>query len=179
MANKKKISVVSLIVAAVLAVAFILTIVGICIVWLKTTTTTTLGNSTSETTTNYTLSDLLSSNSDAKANGADGIKGLGANTAFAIMTVVFCGLSLIGYIVNKFLNNNIVKWVVVALSALTVICAIVAFITAFTVAGNLANGGFDLVVKADAKTSPSAGAWLMFIFGLVGGGAGVFGALKA
>lgn len=166
MAKKKNFDLVSIIVCGVLFVATVLAIVGICIAWLQVTSSSTL-TSTSSTSTS-TLKELLDSGYD--------ITGLGANTAFAIMTVVFTGLTLVAYVVSKFVDVKILSYVILALGILAVISAVVTLITSFTVANSF--GSVDWGDIAKVTTTPAAGPWLLSIFGLVGGAAGAFGAVK-
>ncbi len=172
-----KLNLVDLIICVVLLLAVVMTVVGICVAWTKSTYTGALSGEHSSTST---LSQWLSDNGEITKNGGDPISGLGVNAAFAIMTVIFSGLTLISYAVEKFANVKVFKFVTLACSALLVICAIVTLITAFTFANGLANGGVSIggTSLASAKTAPSAGVWLLTIFGVIGGGAGIFGAIR-
>ena len=168
MAKNKKLDLITLILFGVLAVCVIMVIVGVCIDW-TSTTTTLLGKDSVDKST-------LANWSEANGKAKDGIDGYGAMAAFAYITLVLVILSAIAYVVSKFVDISVLKWVVVGLAALTVICAIVSIITTYTFCGNFTNteGG----QLASAKTAPAAGAWLAAIFGIVGGAAGAVGALK-
>lgn len=168
MAKNKKLDLLTLILFGVLAVSVIMVIVGVCIDW-TSSTVTLLGKDTVDT---QTLANWAESNSKAKK----GIDGYGAMAAFAYITLVLVLLTAIAYVVSKFVDISVMKWVVVGLAALTVISAIVVLITTYTFCGNLTDT--DGGQWASAKTAPAAGAWLAAIFGIVGGAAGVFGALK-
>ncbi len=146
MANKTKFNLVTLIVFAALAVSLIMTIVGVCIAW------------TTASEVSLTLSDWL------ELNKRIPVDGLGANAAFAIMTVIFTALTAIAFVVDKLANIKVMKWVTLGCAALLALCALVTLITAYT------------FVK-DSGAAPGAGVWLVFIFGLIGGASAIAGEL--
>ena len=168
MAKNKKLDLITLILFGVLALSVIMVIVGVCIDW-TSSTLTVFGK---DTVDKSTLANWAEANSDTK----NGIDGYGAMAAFAYITLVLAILTAIAYVVSKFVDISVMKWVVVGLAALTVICAVVAIITTYTFCGNLTktDGG----QWASAKTTPAAGLWLTAIFGMLAGGAGITGALK-
>lgn len=168
MGKNKKLDLLTLILFGVLAVSVIMVIVGVCINW-TAITTTLMGKDSVDA---QTLADLAETNSKAK----DGLDGYGAMAAFAYITLVLVILTAIAYVVSKFVDVKVLKWVVLGLAALTVVSAIVAIATTYGFCGNYTNteGG----ALASAKTAPAAGAWLAAIFGIVGGAGGIVGALK-
>lgn len=170
MAKNKKLDLITLILFGVMAVSVIMVIVGVCIDWTSTTTTASglLGGGSSTETAK--LADWAEANGKAK----DGIDGYGAMAAFAYITLVLAILTAIAFVVSKFVDISVMKWVVVGLAALTVISAVVAIITTYTFCDKYQA---DIGI-ASAKTSPAAGLWLTAIFGMLAGGAGITGALK-
>lgn len=170
MAKDKKLDLITLILFGVLAVCVIMVIVGVCIDWTSTTAKASdyLGGGSSTETAK--LADWAEANSEAK----EGIDGYGAMAAFAYITLAMTILTAAAYVVSKFVDVSVLKWVVLGLAALTVVSAIVAIATTY---------GFCDKYQADigiatATTAPAAGAWLAAIFGMLAGGAGITGALK-
>jgi len=149
MTKRKKFSLVTLIVFAVLIVAVVLTIIGVCIAW------------TATSKTSMTLSDWLDVNKKATVDG------FGPNAAFAIMTVILTGLTAAAFAIEKFTSLKATKFATLACAALLIICSIITLITAYTFTGNLL-GGY-------ANTVPAAGVWLVFIFGFFGGASAIAG----
>ncbi len=149
MTKKKKLSLVTLNVFAVLIVAVIMTIVGICIAWTATKNTSS------------TLSDWLELNKKATVDG------FGPNAAFAIMTVIFAGLTAAAFALEKLTALKATKFATLACAALLIICSVITLITAYTFTGSLL-GGY-------ANTSPAAGVWLVFTFGFFGGVSAIVG----
>lgn len=170
MTKKKKLDLISLILFVVLVASLVMCVVGVCIVWTKTTATILGG--TQETT--YTLSDWF------EANKEEAVSGFNASAAFAILTVIFAGLTLIANVMAKTTKIKCVKWVAVICSLLLIIFAVVALITALSFAKGLANGNAAIggVSLASAETVAGVGVWFVFIFGLCGGVAGLLSALK-
>lgn len=168
MVKKNKIDLTALIIFGVLIVSIIMVIVGVCIAWISTKATL-LGSSEVATSK---LSELADANSKSK----EGIEGFGAMQAFAYITLVLTILTAIVFVVSKFVDVKILKWVVLGVAALTIVSAIVAIATSFGFCNKYTNT--ELGALASSKTSPAAGAWLATIFGIIGGAAGVFGALK-
>lgn len=174
MGKNKKVDLVALIVFGVLVLSIVMAIVGVCIAWTSTTVKASdiLGGAAKTTTT--TLSDLAEANSKLVKNGGDPIDGFNAMAAFAYITVILTGLTTVSFVVSKFVKVKALKWVTVALSLLLVVSAIVAIATAYSFCGNYKA---DALV-ASSNTVPAAGAWLLTVFGILGGAAGVVGALK-
>ena len=168
MAKKNKIDLWSLIIFGVLVVSLIMVIVGVCIAWTSTTVTLLSKDSVSTTT----LAKWAESNSKVE----DGIDGFGAMAAFAYITLALAALTAILFVVSKFVNVKIMKWALLAVSALLVVSAIITIALTYSFGGKLSNS--DLGEFASGKTAPAAGAWLASIFGIVGGAAGSVGALK-
>ena len=174
MANNKKFNVVSIVLLAVLAVALIMGIVGLCIDWLSVTTEIA---SVKETEA-MKLAEMVKDNKDA---GGDLYKAIGAVQAFAIISVIAAALTLISYLVSKFVDLKVLKFVTIACAAVLILCALLALILTF-VTGN--SEIFDYAKKAAEAMKgkftvmPAAGCWLLSIFGIVGGAAGVYGGLE-
>lgn len=163
--TKKKIGkfdLVSIVLLAVLVVALVLTIVGICIGWVKSSSTF-VGQTGSSSST---LSDWL---------GVED-SGIATNAAFAILTVIMTGLTAIAYAAGLFFKNRIVRLVTLVVAVLALACGVVTIITAYTFVNQFGsiNGGAFL----SASASVDAGPWLVFAFGVVGAIAGVVGAIK-
>lgn len=170
MSKNKKLDVLTLILFGVLAVAVIMVIVGVCIDWTSTTAKVSSALGGGSSTETAKLADWAEANGKAK----DGIDGYGAMAAFAYITLVLTILTAIAFVVSKFVDVSILKWVVVGLAALTVISGIVVIITTYTFCGNYKAGG----LVGEITTAPAAGAWLAAIFGMIAGGAGITGALR-
>lgn len=170
MGKTKKLDVISIVIMAVLGLALVMTIVGICINWLGLTTEKVFGNGTN--TEMWKLSKLIKDNNDADKELYSGID---AVNAFAIISVILSALTLISFIASKFLDVKALKFVVIALSALLIVFALITLILTFTCTNT---DVCEIVKKAGGKYAPAAGAWLLTIFGIMGGAAGVVGALK-
>ncbi|MGN0804043.1 MAG: hypothetical protein ACI4MS_01535 [Candidatus Coproplasma sp.] len=170
MTKKKKLDLVSFILLVIMLASLVMCVVGVCIVWTKTTATILGG--TQETT--HTLSDWF------EANKEEAISGFNASASFAILTVIFAGLTLIASVASKLTNAKWAKLAVAGCSVLLIAFAVVALITALSFAKGLANGNASIggVSLASAQTVAGAGVWFVFIFGLVGGVAGLLSALK-
>lgn len=149
MTKRKKLSLVTVNVFAVLTVAVIMTVVGVCIAWTVTRDTS------------LTLSDWLELNEMATVDG------LSPNAAFAIMTVIFTGLTAAAFALEKLTSLKAAKFATLACAALLIICSVITLITAYTFTGNLL-GGY-------AHTVPAAGVWLVFTFGFFGGVSAIVG----
>lgn len=177
--KSKKFDIISIVIFAVLVVALAMTIVGICIAWTKSVSATDLGGGSSSQSTN-TLTAWLNSQSEKTANGGEPISGLNVNVAFAIMTVIFTGLTAIAFCANKFSGIKALKFVLLGCGLLALACGVVTIITGYTFTNGLANGGLSWggVNFGSVKSSPAAGLWLLSISGIVGGAAGAVGALK-
>lgn len=149
------------ILTSIIVVGVVLAIVGLCISYLKSTGAITgLGEKT------YYISLF---DGDAFTGGDDLAKSC---VAFAIMTVVFAGLTLILASLQLLgvMKDNKIKIVV---SLLSIVCAIISFVLICVLAkdGSASAGLFGVTI-ASAKTAPAAGAYLLAIGGIV---AGLFG----
>ncbi len=169
MGKSKKPDVLTLILFGVLAVSVILVIVGVCIDWTSTTVKASGILGGGSTTGNVTLSGWADLNDKYKS-----LDGYGVMAAFAYITLALVILTAIAYVASKFVNVSVLKWVVAGLAALTVISAVVSIITTFTFCGNYEEN----IGIGSATTSPAAGAWLVAVFGMLGGGAGITGSLR-
>lgn len=174
MADKKKFNVVSIVILAVLGVALIMGIVGICIDWLSATTKIGSVSSTDATK----LAELVKDNKDA---GGDLYKAIGAVQAFAIIAVIAAALTLVSYLVSKFVDIKALKFVTIGCAAVLILCSLLALILTFVTGTSEV---FDYLKKAAEAAKgkftvmPAAGCWLLSIFGILGGAAGVYGGLK-
>ncbi|MDE7300862.1 MAG: hypothetical protein K2N47_01700 [Clostridia bacterium] len=157
--KSKKIDIISIVIFAVLIVALAMTIVGICIDWTTSEIFNVKGSST--------LSELLESQKKLVDMGADPNTTFNTNAAFSIMTIIFTGLTTIAFAAKLFVKNKMVKFVTLILAALSIVCAVVAISTIYSYLSDLKTG-----------ISVGAGPWLLFAFGVLGGAAGVVGALK-
>ena len=92
--SKKKIDVFSIVIFAVLVLAVVMVIVGICIDW-TSTTTTLLGH---DSVSSNTLADW----SELNGKTQDGIDGFGVMSAFAYITLALTALTAIVFVVSKF-----------------------------------------------------------------------------
>lgn len=172
--SKKKIDVFSIVIFSVLALSIVMAVVGICIAWTATTVKVAdLLGGASKTTTSK-LSEIAEANSKLVNAGSDPMEGYGVMSAFAYITLALSVVTTLVFVISKFAKVKVLKWVLIAVAALTVVSAIVAIATTYSFCGKYAA---DFIV-GDAKTVPAAGAWLLAIFGIVGGAAGVAGALK-
>jgi uncharacterized ferredoxin-like protein len=162
MAGKKKLDVVKLAILAVIVVSLILVIVGICIDWVSRSST--ILNNTSSV--GYALSDENLANVDS----------YGAMAAFAYITLALAIVCVLAYAASVVLNNKIVNYVTLAAGALLVVAAVVSLILSYTFCSNLLNVNWGSVATSSA--APAAGAWLVTVFGVVGGAATVVGGLK-
>lgn len=171
MSKSKKVDLISLIVFGVLAVSVIMAIVGVCIAWISTSVESIAGNS--EPTTS-TLADLAKANSEQYKLTQKNIDGFVGMQAFAYITLVLSALTAIVFVVSKFVDVKVLKFVVLGVSALLIVSAIITIALSFSFCSDYK---VDVVI-AKSKTVPAAGVWLLSIFSILGGGAGVIGALK-
>jgi hypothetical protein len=169
MASKKKLDVAKLAILAVIVVCLVLVIVGVCIDWVSNTTTTSSLIGGGSTTNNYPLNE----ENFAKADN------YGTMVAFAYTTLALAAVCVLAYAASVLLNNKIVNYVTLVVGILLIVSAVVSIILSFVFCSGLANGGFSSsVISASSTTSPAAGAWLVAVFGVVGGAATVVGSLK-
>lgn len=169
MANSKKLDVVSIVIIAVLVVGLILTIVGICTNWISQTLTVA-GKSIDEP---LKLKDYVE-------NEVTDMDGFGAMYAFSIITIIVTALAAVAYVVSKFVDIKVLKYVVIGVSALAIICAILALILTFTHINAAYSDAIDAAESMGGKYTvvPAVGCWLLAIGGILGGAAGVYGGLK-
>lgn len=172
--NNKKFNVVSIIILAVLGVALVMGIVGLCLDWWSMSAE---GHSEAAK-----LKDLIDLNKKSKDHGGDAIyAGAEAAQAFGIIAVIAAALTAVSYVVSKFVDIKALKWVTVGCAALLIVGALVALICTFTFGTSEALKAMkEAADKAGSKLTymPAAGCWLLSIFGIVGGAAGVYGGLK-
>lgn len=169
MANSKKLDVVSIVIIAVMVVGFILTIVGICTSWISQTASY-MGSSNTE----------LVKLSEYFENEATDMDGFGAMYAFSIITIIVTALAAVAYAVSKFVDIKVLKYVVIGVSALAIICAILALILTFTHINAAYSDMIDYAEAMGGKYTvvPTVGCWVLALSGIVGGAAGVYGGLK-
>ncbi|MCM1546706.1 MAG: hypothetical protein NC033_06715 [Clostridiales bacterium] len=172
--NNKKFSIVSIVILAVLGVALIMGIVGLCIDW--------LGMSYKGDSEMIKLKELIDANKDAKAfanlmnqKAKVPYPGAEAAQAFGIIAVISAALCACSYVVSKFVDIKALKWVTVGCAALLALSALIALICTF-VCGT--SEYCKKIKDMGAKILPAAGCWLLSIFGIVGGAAGIYGGLK-
>jgi hypothetical protein len=169
MAESKKFDVKSIVIIGVIVVALVLTIVGICVNWISATY---LGQ-----TEAGKLSKWVDANSDYKKYlNTEPYSGINAVNAFAILSIVFAALTAIAYVATKFVDNKIVKYVALGVSALLVVFALLALILTFTTISN--SDGFKSITNAGGTVKTAAGPWLTAVGGVIGGAAGIYGAIK-
>ena len=177
MKKSKKIDLVALLVFGVLGVSIVMAIVGICIDWTTTTSSTLLTGSNTLTSKLADLAENYAKLQEIK--DTSGMEGFTVMQAFAYITLALTVLTAIVFVVSKFVNVKALKWVVIAVSALTVISAIVMIATSY---GFCSKYSADLTIGnlniANSTTSPAAGPWLLCVFSVLGGAGGVVGALK-
>ncbi len=176
--NNKKFNNVSIIILAVLGVALIMGIVGICIDWLNATTEA-MGVKVSNATK---LAEMVKDNKEYKdAMGKDAYLGIDAVQAFGIITIIAAALTAVSYVVSKFVDIKALKFVTIGCAVVLIVSALLALILTFT----CTNSDMFKALKEEAENyggkityMPAAGAWLLSIFGIVGGAAGVYGGIK-
>lgn len=166
--NNKKFNVLSIIVIVTLGLSVIMGIVGICIAWLSAKMPT--GSVITDT-----LKELIDSNKIIEI-----YKNLEAIEAFAILTIIFSAFALASYIVSKLVNikilNKVLSYVTPCLSALVIVSALLSIILTVTCTST------DVCIAAKdegMKFSPAAGAWLLTVFGVIGGIMGIIGTLDS
>lgn len=163
MGKSKKIDLVALIVFGVLVVAIVLAVVGVCITW---TSYTGLTNKV----VTETLGDLAEQNQNAIKLTKESLEGFNVMQAFAYITLAMTILTAIAFVVSKFVDIKVLKWVVIGIAALTVISAIVSIATTC--------GFCDKDFSELLGRTPAAGPWLLFVFSVIGSGAAIGGSLK-
>lgn len=146
------------ILSAIVLIGTVLAVTGMCIAYLK---------SVGQVTGTEYVTKLFDNNSFSDASDLSR-----ACMAFAIMTVIFAGLTLILTAMQLFgvVRDNRVKMVT---SAMSVICAIIAFVLICVLAkdSSLSATIFNTRLTA-VESAPAVGAYLLAIGGIV---AGLFG----
>ncbi len=161
MSKNKKIDLFGFIVFGVLLLSIVMAIVGICIDWTAGKIESIIGNSES---ISFTLSELAKNDTDSFT----------VMQTFAYITLALTGAATITFVVSKFLNLGFFKFIVVVVCVLLIVSAIITIATTFSFCGNYKiDGGL-----VGTKCVPAAGAWLLTIFSVIGGLAGIVGALK-
>jgi hypothetical protein len=163
MAGKKKLDVVKLAILAAVVVCLVLVIVGVCITWVTRTYSASILGSTE---TNYVLGDEYLAKAD----------NYGAMAAFAYVTLGLAIVCALVYAASVLLNNKIVNYAALAVGILLIVSAVVSIILSYTFCSGLLNTSVGDV--ASTSIAPAAGAWLVAVFGVVGGAATVVGSLK-
>ena len=154
MAENKKFGVISIIVSVALGVALLMGIVGLCLDWL-------------------TVSMMGLSSSGKIGDIADGEAGYQAVEAFAIIAVLAAAGTLALYVTGKFVDKPALKKVTLALAVLLIVSALLTLILTYVVRPE----GSDMI-PVSVSYSAAVGCWLLSVFGLLGGVAGVVGAVK-
>jgi hypothetical protein len=152
MAGGKKIDLVKAVAFGALVVSLILIIVGVCLDWV-------VNNLSSKLNLSYPLSDLSQGD------------GYGAMAAFAYITLALAAVAVVLVVVNYFLKNKIVNFCILGVSALIVVSGIICLALTYSFVENTLGG-------SDLGFAPAAGPWLVFVFAVIGGAAGVVGSLK-
>lgn len=168
--NNKKFNVVSIVILAVLAVALIMGIVGLCIDWWSM--------SAEGETEAAKLADLIDANKEV---GKSVYAGAEAAQAFGIIAIIAAAVTAVSYVVSKFVDVKALKWVTLGCAVLLIVSALVALICTFCFGtSDELKAMKDMAEAMGSKITymPAAGCWLLSIFGIVGGAAGVYGALK-
>ena len=133
--SKKKIDVFSIVIFSVLALSIVMAVVGICIAWTATTVKVAdLLGGASKTTT-LKLSEIAEANSKLVDAGSDPMEGYGVMSAFAYITLSLSVVTTLVFVISKFAKVKVLKWVLIAVAALTVVSAIVAIATTYSFRG--------------------------------------------
>lgn len=166
--NNKKFNVVSIVILAVLGVALVMGIVGLCINWLSM--------SFQGTSDSIKLAEMVSDNKTYKDfAGKDLYLGIEAVQAFGIITIIAAALTAASFVVSKFVNVKALKFVTIGLAVLLIISALLTLLLTLNSTTSIY---CNELKKAGAKFIPAAGCWLASIFGVLGGVAGIVGAVK-
>jgi hypothetical protein len=156
MAGGKKIDLVKAVAFGALVVSLVLIIVGICLDWVVYETSNAL---TGKITSKYALGSEYITDFD----------GYGAMAAFAYITLALAAVAVVLVVVNYFLKNKIVNFCILGVSALIVVSGIVCLALTYS---------FSAKIFLEIGYVPAAGPWLVFVFAVIGGAAGVVGSLK-
>ena len=172
--SNKKFNIVSIVILALLGVALIMGIVGLCLDWWSMSAE---GHSEAAK-----LKDLIDANKEIKDLGGKAVyAGAEAAQAFGIIAIIAAALTAVSYVVSKFVDIKALKWVTVGCAALLIVSALVALICTFIFGtSEYLKAMKEAADKAGSKLTymPAVGCWLLSIFGVVGGAAGVYGGIK-
>ena len=171
MGRSKKIDWVSFVVFGFLVLSIVMAIVGVCIAWTSSSVTSVIGKTESTTST---LGDWAKLHENASKVSDGGLEGFAAMQAFAYITLALTALTTVLFVVSKFINVKFFRFLVMASAALLIISAIVCISLCFNFCGKYE---VDAGVAA-TEVVPAAGAWLLTVFSVLGGGAGIVGAVK-
>jgi magnesium-transporting ATPase (P-type) len=106
------------------------------------------------------------------ANHFDKFDGYGAMVTFPILVIIFAVLTLAGYIVNRFIDNKIAKYVTIGVAALLIVFGILTIVFTYTYIYNGFMKGWTTEMKNSMHLTP-IGAWMSGFAGIVGGAVGV------
>lgn len=113
-----------------------------------------------------------------KAAAKEAFPGFGAMRAFAIITIIAICLTVVCAALNAVIDSKIIKYITLAVGAVTAVMAIIALITAFVFGSKVAKLENEGLEEALLKIRPAVGAWLLAIGGIVGGAATAVSAVK-
>lgn len=158
MAKSKKMSMTNIIWTAVLAVALILVIVGICVDYVSVTGSSILGGGTLG---NIGLFDMTGSNQpDAAATWGT------LSVVTAIITIVLCVAGIAIALLKIFGSVKISSLVSLIVGVITAVVAVLAIVCVFVYGSQYSASLGEL---ASITASPAIGAWLVAIGGVVSG----------
>ncbi len=173
MAKRKKASnKIGFIAILVILVMLVLAIVGVCIDWLSFKGEA-LGGMISTKTQGVTLTELFDTLGESETETGGAFKTM---AAFAILTVILAGATTILAGICKVLGWKLFKFLLVVVAIVCVVCGIVSVITTFTFCDKISLDGGWL---GKGTYTPSFGAWLTAIGGVLAGLGGVFAAVKS
>ena len=167
---KKKITfdLKTLAIFGVMIVALVFAIVGVCSGWIAAETTNIL---TQEKGLEFTtFGEWAEMNSSLVEAGGEGLTGFGAMAAFAIMAIIFTGLTLVASGARLFVKSKLVGLITFVISVLAVACGVAAIITTYTFCGEITTKILPYM--------PAYGAWFVGVAGVLGGVAGVYNLIK-
>ncbi len=158
MAKSKKMSMTNIIWTAVLAVALILVIVGICVDYVSVTGSSIFGGGT---LSNVGLFDMTGSNQpDAAATWGT------LSVVTAIITIVLCVAGIAIALLKMFGSVKISSLVSLIVGVITAVVAVLAIVCVFVYGSQYSASLGEL---ASITASPAIGAWLVAIGGVVSG----------
>ena len=158
MAKSKKMSMTNIIWTAVLAVALILVIVGICVDYVSVTGSSIFGGGT---LSNVGLFDMTGSNQpDAAATWGT------LSVVTAIITIVLCVAGIAIALLKMFGSVKISSLVSLIVGVITAVVAVLAIVCVFVYGSQYSASLGEL---SSLTASPAKGAWLVSIGGVVSG----------